>query len=156
MYIYIMRHATAENLLTVDEERALVPHAMEEIESTTCQLKKYTQSINWSLFSPFRRAIQTHQIVNTLVEINESDESNQITPSGDPRSFRKFLDLKLLEKPDCEQVLIVSHLPFVSYLLDELVNKPLGLFFPPASIAVIDYDATTSLGAFLTLIISQD
>lgn len=150
-----MRHATAENLLTVDEERALVPNAADEIKSTAGQLKNFSKSMDWSVFSPFKRAVQTHQMVTSIISSLDSQESNQITPSGDPRSFRKFLDLKLIEHTDFNHVLVVSHLPFVSYLLDELVNQQLGFFFPPASIAVVDYDATTSIGRFLKLIITQ-
>lgn len=147
-----MRHGTAENLFTFDEERALIPLASKEIKSSIVQLEPYTQHFDWTIYSPFLRARQSYDIVNEVANIEDAAESGEITPSGDAKAFKGQLDLQLLERPQVEHLLVVSHLPFVSYFLDELAEQSNGFFFPPAAIAILDYDITTCSGRFVELV----
>jgi phosphohistidine phosphatase len=57
-----------------------------------------------------------------------------------------ILDGFLHKHPTLESVILVSHMPLVSFLLDELLLSHQASLFDTSSMAIIDYDINTSSG----------
>ena len=51
-----------------------------------------------------------------------------------------------------KKILLVSHMPLVSYLVAELTSDNTMPIFQTASVAQIEYDTTRMLGEFVTLV----
>ena len=90
-----------------------------------------------------------------------------ITPSGNARQAHDFLDglfqkydaalkSKSKGKDDCtdekQAILLVSHMPFVSYLVAELTGSLHTPMFSTGAIVVIDYDIKQMQGRLIELV----
>ncbi len=74
-----------------------------------------------------------------------------ITPDGDAQNVHEYLDARLSTSKAREQnlkrILLVSHMPLVSYLVDAMCDSYTTSLFATASIAVIRYNVHTHKGS---------
>ena len=61
------------------------------------------------------------------------------------------MDMIIDEQKLSQALLLVSHMPFVSYYVDTLLSQEKSLLFATAAIAVIDYNPMSSKGTWLEL-----
>ena len=155
MYIFIMRHGDAVTVANNDSDRILSKIGIQQSIQSAKWLKKFISNraikIDVSLVSPYVRAKQTFTHMKRFIDLDNSLTANSfdtevITPTGDVFIAHSELDTLLMEQPNTQAVLLVSHLPFVSFLLDELCSTQQSLVFSTGAIACVDYDISHSVG----------
>lgn len=160
MYIFIMRHGDAITAVHNDSDRMLSEYGKQQSVQSAKWLNEFISDhsirINFSLVSPFIRAQQTFTNMQCDIQLDNSLTANsfdteEITPSGDVFVAHRNLDALLLGHQNTQSVLLVSHLPFISYLLDELCNIQHSMIFCTGAIACIDYDTSQSVGKLITV-----
>lgn len=153
MQIIIMRHGEAELTHQNDRDRQLTRFGTEQSRQTAKWLEDYLckskLSIEFALVSPFKRAQQTFIELNKWVDVERELSSSDIVPSGDPSIAQSYIDYLIQEKSLSKSILLVSHMPFVSYLLDTLCKVSHSLLFATASLVIIDYDVSLGEGAMI-------
>lgn len=167
MQIFIMRHGQASSMAAADAERPLTQHGVDEVTLMANWLKSLLLTFDKIFVSPFKRAQQTANTVTALLNDNSGVISNFITtldfitPSGSAHECRDYIDRVLHDKEmkngEKEQrVLIISHMPLVSYLVAELTHQQNCPIFQTAAIAEINYDEETMTGQLQQLISPND
>jgi len=157
MRIFIMRHGQASNLAVADAERPLTAEGIDEVSTMAQWLKSLPFEFDHIYVSPFKRAQQTASTVNNILHTHDKPTTlNFITPSGSVNDMHNFLDGCCDDKQSEKRVLIVSHMPLVSYLVAELTNEHSAPIFQTASIAEIDYDDIEMTGHLQQMVCPSD
>ena len=162
MKLYIMRHGEAENIRCVrtcdDENRELTAKGFLDAGKMGKWLAN-RGSPNLEVFiSPYCRAQQTAtQVLANLAptELPKCSTFDFITPSGDAKIFHDYLDGILSSSDGINkegELLIISHMPFVSYLVAELTVDSQMPLFSTTSIVEIDYDTKSMQGQFIRMV----
>lgn len=150
MYIYIMRHGEAVPDMLNDRQRPLTGIGKTEASDAgkwlVAQKKHHEIEISHSFVSPYLRAQQTFAQVKAGLNLTEILTLDDIRPTGDCFTMHHFLDVYCEQRNNVSALLIVSHMPFVSYLVDELCGQPLSIIFATGSVLCVDYDLTQSTG----------
>lgn len=153
MYLFIMRHGDAERTFIKDEDRNLSPLGIEQSIQSGIWLKQICEDFEFPLdkvlVSPFLRAKQTYDNVLQNVEVLDHEVCADITPSGDPVTAHLYIDALLQQNPSMRSMLLVSHMPFVSYLLDEICTEQKSLLFSTGFIVAVKYDSDKKIGRFV-------
>lgn len=156
MQILIMRHGQADATANSDAERPLTEHGVKEaaMMGKWMASKGIVPSQIW--VSPFLRAQQTYESLAKCLSLSNEQAAEltttqaMITPSGSASQVRDLIDGYLAEHADSptqvEILLIVSHMPLVSYLVSELTQHEFAPIFQTAGIAEIEYDVTRMMG----------
>lgn len=150
MHIFIMRHGEAQSLMRSDRERKLTEFGRQQAQASGLWLKRNyfaTSPIDYALVSPYQRASETFDLVSDEVTVKHCEYSDDVVPSGQPLLVTDYL-LHLLTDvvSPYKSILIVSHMPFVSYLVDEICAQHHSILFPTAAIAAIEFDAEAHKG----------
>ncbi|WDE03883.1 phosphohistidine phosphatase SixA [Thalassomonas viridans] len=157
MQLYIMRHGQASPVANSDAERQLTKQGQFEAEIMGKWLKSMQVKLDHVLVSPFIRAQQTAATVKaTLNWSGPSSNCDFITPSGNAGQVHDYLDGMLAQNPGIEELLVVSHMPLVSYLVEELTFDRKSPIFQTAAIAQIDYDLERMKGQLVRLVSPHD
>ena len=142
MQIIIMRHGDAEPLKKNDVTRNLSDLGEQQAMEAGRWLNEYyltSNGIEAAFVSPYIRARQTFKQLNLHVKVEKMQIVEDVTPDGNPQLVHDHIDYMLQEKKLKQNLLIVSHMPFVSYLVDELMSHRESLLFATSSLAIIDY-----------------
>ena len=93
-------------------------------------------SIDRIVASPYVRAQQTAELMSNEFECSV-ETYNGITPEGDPKKA-----LNWLSELEHKSTAVVTHNPFVSYLLSLLVdgNFDVSINMPTASVACVEHE----------------
>ncbi|TPH17946.1 phosphohistidine phosphatase SixA [Litorilituus lipolyticus] len=171
MQIFIMRHGEAEPISTFhhmsDFQRSLTKQGQIEAQLMGKWLLNMSNDIHEVFVSPYERAQQTASIMlSSLTSSGQntglsSSTLDFITPNDSAQQVHDFID------GYCEQlsdesinsghaILIVSHMPLVSYLVAEFTNPENAPIFATAAIAEIDYDVKQMKGELVRLISPLD
>lgn len=154
MHIFIMRHGEAELTQQNDSARRLTEHGISQAEKTGVWLAKQVDNldvaIDCALVSPYTRAKQTFDSVSRHLSTGKVISCPDIVPSGNVHLVQDYVEYLGNENPEMKSILVVSHMPFVSYFLDKLLTVPLSKIFATASVAYIDYDISTSKGTLIS------
>ncbi|MEY8198403.1 MAG: phosphohistidine phosphatase SixA [Colwellia sp.] len=165
MQLYIMRHGEAQNFVEQgsrdDSQRALTAEGQTEAKMMAIWLQKMKISPTQVFVSPYVRAQQTSAIATSLMQ-TAITTLDFITPSGDAKQVHDFIDgwcseqlaaLALQKSAEQElSLLIISHMPLVSYLVAQLTQSGNAPIFATAGIAHIDYDIEKMQGTLQRLI----
>ncbi|MBJ2127397.1 phosphohistidine phosphatase SixA [Alteromonas sp. IB21] len=157
IYLFIMRHGEAEAPRLDDKSRQLTPLGREQAKSAALWLRdQYCEKgvVDLALVSPYRRAKQTHDMVSLDIIADKVESYEDIVPDGSPRLVSDYIDALLHaavnSKKPIKKLLVVSHMPLVSYLVDELCDSYTTSLFSTASIAVIKYSLREHKGTLVT------
>ena len=154
MKLLIMRHGEAQLVAESDMQRSLTKAGIKQVQQSAAWLLDNDlipkQGIDFAFVSPFLRTRQTFAQLSEILTINDVEYSQDILPSSVTSIAHDYLDTKLsfLEQPEC--VMMVSHMPFVSYFVDTICNQRISPLFATSSIAVIEYDIERSHGQLIT------
>ena len=157
MQIYIMRHGQANPVGAVDELRSL--NEMGELEVKKMALWAVSKNMNFDhvLVSPFLRAQQTSDLF--LAEFTDKKplktQVEYITPFGEASKVHDYIDAFISEN-SIESLLIISHMPLVSFLSAEMTFDQSSPIFQTAAILHIDYDVDKMKGEAVTLTAPYD
>lgn len=157
IFIYVMRHGEATALQHDDKSRELTALGRQEVRTAANWLKQQRialDNIDLALVSPFVRAQQTFESLRKVLPVNEYLTSSDITPEGNVEVAQEYMDA-LIEHYKTSgnpitSLLLVSHMPFVSYFLDAVCTANHSRIFATASIAVIRYSTLTKKGDLIT------
>ena len=160
MQVYIMRHGEAQNFVEQgsrdDSQRALTAQGKIEAKMMATWLQKMKISPMQVFVSPYIRAQQTCAIATALMQ-TAITTLDFITPSGDAKQVHDFIDGWCSEQLEAtteqeHSLLIISHMPLVSYLVAELTQSSNAPIFATAGIAHIDYDTEKMQGILQRLV----
>lgn len=140
MKIFIMRHGEAEHFAASDAERVLTSRGISESVTIAqiCRDKGIT-AVDLALVSPYVRAQQTWQQVQTVLTASEVETCHDITPYGQAESVFDYLCARIeIEQP--QSLLLISHLPLVGYLTAEFVSELPAPMFSTSSMVCIEFE----------------
>ncbi|MCE2595702.1 phosphohistidine phosphatase SixA [Motilimonas cestriensis] len=139
MLVYIMRHGQAEMMAKTDALRPLTQQGHDESVKMARWLAPQVSELDHILCSPYLRAQQTLNAIQPhLPQASSLEELAFLTPSGNTTAVANHL-FQLAEQ-GMKQVLIVSHLPLVGYLVGELCPDEGSPIFATSGIACIELD----------------
>ena len=158
-----MRHGEAmpAQALQGDAIRPLSAYGEQEVIMNAQWLQHYlaeqgATQLDWLLVSPYVRARQTAAILAQQVKLTELSECDDITPEGNAQHFVDWLFAQLQQRGrGVQQVAIVSHMPFVSYLVAELDARMEPILFPTAGIAEITLKVDSLNGCFERMAVAE-
>lgn len=165
-----MRHGEAQHVIgsqLADAQRPLTQQGQVEANLMGQWLSNMQIELNQVFVSPYLRAQQT---CNTLLSTMKASDKvpadvvnlqattlDFITPMGDAKQVHDYLDGLFAELASHEQsLLIVAHMPLVSYLVAELTQTENAPIFSTAAIAHIDYDVNAMSGELIRLVSPLD
>ncbi|MGJ8678868.1 phosphohistidine phosphatase SixA [Paraglaciecola sp.] len=143
MKLIIMRHGEAETFGTLDSARCLTPNGIKQAQVAGTWLRQYLgedQHVDIALVSPFVRAEQSFIEVSKEVNCSQKLISNDIIPTGNQQLAHDYLRTLFAGDSENKHVLLVSHMPFVSYFVEEVTINKCAMLFDTSSIVVIDYN----------------
>lgn len=151
MQLYIMRHGQAAPGGINDSARELTNQGQLEARLMANYLLSIQAEIDHVIVSPFIRAQQTAEtVLDTLSLEVPLTSCDLITPSGIAESGHDFIDVEIADS-GCKHLLIVSHMPLVSYLTAEMTVDYSAPIFQTAAIAHINYDVEKMKGELIKL-----
>jgi phosphohistidine phosphatase len=152
MQIFVMRHGQAENIAPSDALRPLTENGFNEARISGQWLAENQHVFDCVFVSPYLRAQQTaDRVIGQLKSVGVRKTLSFITPEDNAKEVHDYLDA-VFSLEQYKKVLIVSHMPLVSYLVAELTSDNTMPIFQTASVAQIEYDKKRMLGEFITLI----
>ncbi|MGM0524846.1 MAG: phosphohistidine phosphatase SixA [Pseudomonadota bacterium] len=156
MRLYIMRHGHAVLPLSTqsDEERRLTPEGEQEVVTTATWLSQKAGQLDSCLVSPYIRAQQTATVAMGCIKANSRNDVRELTPDTDPGKALTAVAAEI-EAHNYQQLLLVSHMPLVSYLVNEIDRSKQPPIFPTGGIAVMEFDPQTLRGTFEQLMVAE-
>ncbi|WP_411360480.1 phosphohistidine phosphatase SixA [Pseudidiomarina sp. YC-516-91] len=159
---YLMRHGDAQpaQALQADAIRPLSSYGEQEVvvsgQWLAADMAQQQTQVDWLMSSPFVRARQTAQIMQQQLGCEAADINDDITPAGNAELFADWLFSEVQRRgAHCRSVLMVSHMPFVSYLVAALDTAVEPMLFPTAGIAEIELDIAQWRGRFVRMIVAE-
>ena len=151
MNIFIMRHGQAQSIAPSDASRTLTQQGIDEAKATGQWLAENQPLFDCIFVSPYLRAQQTTEtVIEQLSNKSKRKTLSFITPEDSAKEVHDYLDA-VCSVEKYESILLVSHMPLVSYLVAELTFDNTMPIFQTASVAKIDYDTDKMKGELLTM-----
>jgi len=156
MKIFIMRHGQASFHAESDAQRPLTKQGVLEAELMGKWLEKNAICPDMIWVSPYLRAQQT---LNAVVQdqwcSTKATTLSLITPEGSAKAVHDLIDGELSVN-SVKQLLLVAHMPIVSYLVSELTQDQHAPLFQTAGLVEIDYEPSTMKGEFVSMVSPED
>lgn len=151
MQLFVMRHGQASLQASSDAQRPLNEQGHIEAITMAKWLNDTGRKFDHLYVSPYLRAQQTAKTLSKELSFSaQSTTIEFITPSGNANEVHDFIDgTSNVDQPN--GILIVSHMPLVSYLVAELTFDNRSPIFPTAGIAQIDYDISKMKGELVDM-----
>ncbi len=137
MKIYIMRHGQAGIYANSDAERELTGTGRQQSLQMGQWLSNFVPNIDCVFHSPYIRAEQTWQVIRDCFVSKKVEVCGDIIPGGDAEFVADYL-LALVAQYQYSSILLVSHLPVVSYLTATLTQGQSMPAFATSAIACIE------------------
>lgn len=135
MELFILRHGRAEAYCANDAGRQMVASGRADVAQVIQTSLPELLGIKQIWVSPYVRAQQTAKIAADLLN-HECITCDFLTPEADPEYL-----LDQLTTLSCESLLIVSHQPLVSRLVEMACGAAPGSYpMDTAALACIDFD----------------
>ncbi len=137
--LVIMRHGEAEPQYLSDSERQLTAAGQAEVSQMAEWLHHHYSAFDQIFSSPYRRTVQTAELLMQKSLSTQAVEINtDLVPEGNVQLVVDFLDLMYAENPQAK-ILLVSHMPLVSFLVEAFTRSGQTPIFDTAGVACIDY-----------------
>ena len=140
--LFIMRHGEAVAQSSQDSQRQLNARGDAEVSQMALWLAKVYPHIDYVLVSPYVRTQQTAALM--LAQQGPATQLQtlpELVPEGDCQQVQLYVDALRTEQP-AARILIVSHMPLVSFLVETFTRSGNTPVFDTAALACIDYSAT--------------
>lgn len=148
MQIFIMRHGEAAIDAASDALRPLTERGKRESIEMAEWMTKQGHTIDYVLVSPYLRAQQTLDAVKAdLVLPNKIETDEGLIPGGNPSHIAHYL--RALGDTGYKNILVISHLPLVGYVVAELCPAVCAPMFSTSTIACVDFDLSKGTGGLL-------
>ncbi|MBU1619576.1 MAG: phosphohistidine phosphatase SixA [Gammaproteobacteria bacterium] len=134
-----MRHGEAEPQYLSDSERQLTAAGQAEVSEMAQWLHHHYSAFDRIFSSPYRRTVQTAAVLVQKGLVGQAVELNtDLVPEGNAQFVVDFLDILYAENPQAK-ILLVSHMPLVSFLVEAFTRSGQTPIFDTAGVACIDY-----------------
>lgn len=152
MKIFVMRHGQAEAIAPSDALRPLTKNGIYEAKVSGQWLAGHINLFDCIFVSPYLRAQQTADAVIEQLKVASNRETlSIITPEDNAQEVHDYLDA-VCSTEQYENILLISHMPLVSYLVSALTSDNTMPIFQTASVAQIEYDTDKMQGEFISLV----
>ncbi|MCJ8321834.1 MAG: phosphohistidine phosphatase SixA [Colwellia sp.] len=156
MQLFIMRHGEAIMSAPSDAQRPLSVQGKVEAYLMGKWLHGLDVDIEQVLVSPYLRAQQTSTCLLSELDCQPNIQTlDIITPSGSATDVHDYID-GLCSTKQYQNLLMVTHMPLVSYLVADLTFDNQSPIFQTAAIAEINYDLKLMKGQLVRLISPLD
>ncbi|MER2493582.1 phosphohistidine phosphatase SixA [Catenovulum sediminis] len=126
MHLFIVRHGEAEQHSHNDSSRNLNHNGRQESIRMGRWIAQQCEQFDLVLMSPFNRAIQTWESMQAQgIRCKQFVYLTELQPEADVETSLSVIQAY---SDGLDNVLVVSHLPLVCHLVDELVVEPCPLF----------------------------
>lgn len=139
MNIFVMRHGQAAPEASSDALRPLTEHGRAEVSLMARWLAPQVSQFDLVLVSPYVRAQQTWLQLSKDLSALHVETCEQLTPSCDA-DLAASLILAYGEQYPVGNILVVSHMPLVGYLVESLCSGIMAPIFVTAGLAKIKVD----------------
>jgi phosphohistidine phosphatase len=149
MKLIIMRHGEAERFRVHDNTRILTSFGEKQASTAGKWLKGYLGAdvpVDIALVSNYIRAQQTFEQLNEQVVVTLKQVCADVVPDGDPKIVHDLIKVLFDDGLKPNIILIVSHMPFVSYFLEEVHVDKKSMLFDTSSVVIVDYDLDVGAG----------
>jgi phosphohistidine phosphatase len=149
MKLIIMRHGEAERFRVQDNTRSLTSIGEKQARTAGKWLSNYLGAdtpVDISLVSTYVRAQQTYEQLSKQVVVTEKQVCEYVIPEGDPKIAHDFVKVLFDDESQPRVILIVSHMPFVSYFLEEVHVDKQSMLFDTSSMVIVDYELAVGGG----------
>ncbi|WP_026971389.1 phosphohistidine phosphatase SixA [Aliagarivorans marinus] len=147
MQVFIMRHGEAEMYASSDAKRELTEQGRQDVANMGLQLAKQIDTLDYALVSPYMRAQQTWQVLKDILPAcKQVIPMEELIPSGDEVSVAGLIE-ELAREHTNANIIVVSHLPLVGYLVEALCPGAGSPLFSTAAIAQVDLNEEPTLVA---------
>ncbi|NRQ41971.1 phosphohistidine phosphatase SixA [Rheinheimera sp. YQF-2] len=137
--LVIMRHGEAEPMSAHDSQRQLTARGRHEVNQMALWLQQHYAAFDLIWVSPYLRTRQTAELMLARqAPFSQLEIIPELVPEGDAALFKSYFDARISEKPDAK-VLLVSHMPLVSFLTEAFTLQGQAPVFTTAQLACIDY-----------------
>ena len=134
-----MRHGEAEPLSSQDSQRQLTARGQHEVSQMALWLQQHYAAFDWIWASPYLRTRQTAELMLAKQQpFSQFEIVPELVPEGDAALFKSYFDARISTQPDA-RVLLVSHMPLVSFLVEAFTVQGQAPIFTTAQLACIDY-----------------
>jgi phosphohistidine phosphatase len=141
--LVIMRHGEAEPLSSQDSQRQLTAKGRVEVSQMATWLAQHYQTMDWVITSPFVRTQQTAELMLAQqVPTTQFEILPELIPEGGCHQVQLYIDALLTQTPDA-RLLLVSHMPLVSFLVETFTKDGCAPVFETSGLACIDYKPAT-------------
>ncbi|MBP8220413.1 MAG: phosphohistidine phosphatase SixA [Aeromonadaceae bacterium] len=135
MKVVVMRHGDAVLGADDDAARALTSLGREQSRAMALWLQQQMPHLDRVLVSPYLRAQQTWQTVRELFGEVRVDVLDELVPHGHSAPVADYL--RALEG-EVENLLVISHLPLVGYLVADLCPVQLPPMFVTSAMVAVE------------------
>ena len=135
MKVVVMRHGDAVLGADDDAARALTSLGREQSRAMALWLQQQMPHLDRVLVSPYLRAQQTWQTVRDLFGEVRVDVLDELVPHGHSAPVADYL--RALEG-EVENLLVISHLPLVGYLVADLCPVQLPPMFVTSAMVAVE------------------
>ncbi|MFQ1053742.1 phosphohistidine phosphatase SixA [Gilliamella apicola] len=142
MKVCIMRHGEAGFSASSDASRTLTNYGIEQAKQAGIWLKEQNFHFDLGLVSPYLRAQQTLTELSSQVSVAKVTTDKFLVPGGSASYIADTLTM--LVTNGVNNVIVVSHLPLVGYLVNELCPHVSPPMFPTAAIACVELSLDAS------------
>lgn len=145
MNLYLIRHSFAENISfdKKDFDRELTEKGKFVIKKASEAWKNYLVKLDVVLTSPFIRAVQTAEILSSILQESQNIIKDNILAAGSRTS--SLIDL--LNSVNYKNVAVVGHQPDLANHINNFCGTgSFNLAFPPASLAKIEFENSIKYG----------
>ncbi|MBT0587526.1 SixA phosphatase family protein [Alteromonas oceanisediminis] len=149
--VVIIRHGEAEPAFSNDRARALTERGRQQVTTAMREIETHmsgTGAFDLALISPYRRTQQTYDILTVGLRVKRKIDCEQVTPMNSAKEAQWIV---AGASDTCRSILVVSHMPLVSFLTAELCNLSSPPLFATSAFAVIDLVKANGIGQLITL-----
>jgi phosphohistidine phosphatase len=149
MKLIIMRHGEAERYQTQDKTRSLTSLGKKQARTAGQWLNGYLGidvPVDIALVSSYVRAQQTFEQLSSQVIVTERQNCEDVVPEGNPKIAHDYLKVLFEDTSQPSVILIVSHMPFVSYFLEEVHADKQSMLFDTSSVVIVNYALDVGAG----------
>lgn len=142
MKLYLLRHG---NALTAaeDPKKGLSEQGKKQINKIAKQAKVFDLKIDQIYYSTKYRAKMTAELFANVFGAIPLEEQQGLSPTDDPFRWMTRLTGE-------KNILLVSHLPFLEWLVEALLGKPLCFSFYEGSFLALNYDNEWRMELYLS------
>jgi phosphohistidine phosphatase len=139
--LVIMRHGEAVAQSSQDSERQLNTRGEAEVNLMAQWLSQVYPPFDYVLASPYLRTQQTANLMLTQQsDATQFHTLTELVPDGDCQQVQLYVDALFSQNPDA-RILIVSHMPLVSFLVETFTKSGNTPIFDTAALVCIEYHA---------------